>query len=69
MQEKRIKGAALDVLTFEPPLRGPLLSLPNVIVTPHVSAHTKEANIKMGRIAALNVIRVLQGEEPLYRVV
>ncbi len=40
------------------------LSLPNVIVTPHVSAHTKEAfNIKMGRIAALNVIRVLQGEE------
>lgn len=69
LQEKRIKGAALDVLTFEPPFESPLLSLPNVIVTPHVSAHTKEANIKMGRIAALNVIRVLQGEEPLYRVV
>jgi len=69
LQEKRIKGAALDVLSFEPPFESPLLSLPNVIVTPHVSAHTKEANMKMGRIAALNVIRVLQGEEPLYRVV
>ena len=69
LREKRIKGAALDVLSFEPPFESPLLSLPNVIVTPHVAAHTREANIKMGKIAALNVIRVLQGEEPLYRVV
>lgn len=69
LKEGRIAGAGLDVLSFEPPFASPLLTLPNVIVTPHVAAHTKEANIKMGRIAALNVVRVLEGKEPLYRVV
>lgn len=69
LKEGRIAGAGLDVLSFEPPFESPLLSLPNVIVTPHVAAHTKEANIKMGKIAALNVVQVLSGQEPLYRVV
>ncbi|MEN3203396.1 MAG: phosphoglycerate dehydrogenase [Atribacterota bacterium] len=69
LKEGRIAGAGLDVLSFEPPFESPLLTLPNVIVTPHVAAHTKEANIKMGKIAALNVVRVLEGKEPLYRVV
>jgi len=69
LKEGKIAGAGLDVLSFEPPFESPLLSLPNVFVTPHVSAHTKEANVKMGEVAALNVVRVLQGREPLYRVV
>lgn len=69
LKEGRIAGVGLDVLSFEPPFESPLLALPNVIVTPHVAAHTKEANIKMGKIAALNVVRVLEGREPLYRVV
>ncbi|MBC7217856.1 MAG: phosphoglycerate dehydrogenase [Candidatus Caldatribacterium sp.] len=69
LKEGRIAGAGLDVLSFEPPFESPLLTLPNVLVTPHVAAHTKEANIKMGKIAALNVVRVLEGKEPLYRVV
>uniref|UniRef100_A0A7V3YN39 Hydroxyacid dehydrogenase n=1 Tax=Candidatus Caldatribacterium californiense TaxID=1454726 RepID=A0A7V3YN39_9BACT len=69
LKEGRIAGAGLDVLSFEPPFESPLLTLPNVIVTPHVAAHTKEANVKMGKIAALNVVRVLRGEEPLFRVV
>lgn len=69
LKEGKIAGAGLDVLSFEPPFESPLLTLPNVLITPHVSAHTKEANVKMGKIAALNVVRVLRGEEPLYRVV
>ncbi|MGQ9474146.1 MAG: phosphoglycerate dehydrogenase [Candidatus Caldatribacteriaceae bacterium] len=69
LKEGKIAGAGLDVLSFEPPFESPLLTLPNVIVTPHVSAHTKEANVKMGKIAALNVVKVLRGEEPPYRVV
>lgn len=69
LKEGRIAGAGLDVLSFEPPFESPLLTLPNVIVTPHVAAHTREANVKMGKIAALNVVRVLEGKEPLYRVV
>lgn len=69
LKEERIAGAGLDVLSFEPPFESPLLTLPNVLVTPHVSAHTKEANVKMGKTAALNVVYVLEGKEPLYRVV
>ncbi len=69
LKESRIAGAALDVFTHEPPFDNPLLSLPNVIATPHISSHTREANLKMGNIAAENIIRVLDGEEPLYRVV
>ncbi|MEN3186533.1 MAG: phosphoglycerate dehydrogenase [Atribacterota bacterium] len=69
LKEERIAGVGLDVLSFEPPFESPLLTLPNVLVTPHVSAHTKEANVKMGKIAALNVVHVLEGKEPLYRVV
>ncbi|QPM67116.1 phosphoglycerate dehydrogenase [Atribacter laminatus] len=69
LKENRIAGAALDVFTHEPPFDNPLLSLPNVIATPHISSHTREANLKMGNIAAENLIRVFNGEEPLYRVV
>lgn len=69
LKEGKIRGAALDVLSTEPPFASPLFGLPNVIVTPHVAAHTKEANIKMGRIAALNIVKALAGEEPLFRVV
>ncbi|NSW75575.1 MAG: phosphoglycerate dehydrogenase [Candidatus Atribacteria bacterium] len=69
LKEERIAGAGLDVLSFEPPFESPLLTLPNVLVTPHVSAHTREANVKMGKTAALNVVYVLEGKEPLYRVV
>jgi len=69
LKEEKIAGAALDVLSAEPPFLSPLLTLPNVIVTPHKAAHTREANIKMGKVAATNVVRVLAGEEPLFRVV
>jgi len=69
LKENRIAGAALDVFTHEPPFESPLLSLPNVIATPHISSHTREANLKMGNIAAENIIRVFAGQPPLYRVV
>ncbi len=69
LKEERIAGAALDVFTEEPPFDSPLMNLPNVTATPHVAAHTREANIKMGTIAARNVVQVLRGEEPLFRVV
>lgn len=40
-------GAALDVFAKEPPLDSPLLSLPNVVFTPHLAASTKEAQVKV----------------------
>ncbi len=65
----KIAGYGADAMIQEPPEKNhPLLSLPNVIVTPHCGAYTKEAVIRCSVTAAKEVIRVLKGEAPLYAV-
>ncbi len=66
--DKQIAGAALDTFVNEPPTGSPLLTLKNVVVTPHIGAHTREAIERAGVTAALNVVRTLQGGQPLHRV-
>ncbi len=47
LKEKWIAGAAVDVLSKEPPEKGhPLLGLENMIITPHIAWNTKEAKEK-----------------------
>ncbi len=67
LREGTIAGAALDVFDPEPPPKDlPLLSLPNVIVTPHVGGTTVECNLIMATTVAKNVLKVLAGEKPEY---
>ena len=40
-----------------------LLSINNVVLTPHIGSATSEARKKMSKIAAQNVIDVLQGRK------
>ena len=64
-----IRGAGLDAFTQEPPDVGnPLLSMPQVICTPHLGAQTDGATNNMGRMALEECLRVLSGEKPLYQV-
>lgn len=56
-------GAGLDTFDAEPPAPGnPLLSLPNVVLSPHSAAMTEESARKMGEVSARNVIAGLEGK-------
>ncbi|HSK16586.1 MAG TPA: phosphoglycerate dehydrogenase, partial [Gaiellaceae bacterium] len=57
----KLGGAALDVFSEEP-YSGPLLGLPNVVVTPHLAASTQEAQDRAGVIVAEQVAAALEGE-------
>lgn len=65
LQNKIIKGAALDVFEYEPNLTPGLAELPNVILTPHIASATTATREKMSALAAENIIAVLEGHKPL----
>jgi phosphoglycerate dehydrogenase-like enzyme len=70
LRDKRIAGAAIDVMETEPPGKDhPLLALDNVLLTPHIGGSTREAQKRGEWGAAEEVIRVLQGDRPLNPVV
>jgi D-3-phosphoglycerate dehydrogenase len=60
-----LAGAALDVLSHEPPSASPLFGRENVILTPHMSFYSEESLIDLQRKAAEEVVRVLSGDTPL----
>jgi D-3-phosphoglycerate dehydrogenase len=70
LRSGKIAGAALDVVANEPPAADhPLLSLPNVLWTPHLGAVTFEASQRGEWGAAEEVVRVLEGKQPKNPVV
>ena len=68
LQEGRIRGAALDVFTSEPPMGSPLLTLDNVILTPHMGAYTFEALKETGMVCARSIVDVFKGGKPQFIV-
>lgn len=58
----RLMGFGTDVLETEPAIPGnPLLTLPNVIVSPHTAASTEEGMARMAATAARNLLDALDG--------
>jgi len=69
LTEKRLRGAGLDVFVEEPlPEDHPLWALPNVIMTPHVSAVTRHFWRRQTDLILENLRRYLAGE-PLLNLV
>ena len=63
LTEKRIAGAGLDVRQKEPPEKGPLSEMDNVILTPHIGAFTKESQERVVSSVCRDVAAVLEGGE------
>lgn len=64
LQDGRVAGAALDVLSDEPPdPANPLLHMDNVVVTPHLAASTDEAQREVGIQIVSQVIDALEGTD------
>ena len=66
LKNKKIAGAGLDVYETEPPKNNPLLTLDNVILTPHIGANTYEGQIRAGTVCAEQITKVLAGNTPDY---
>jgi len=63
LRAKQIAAAGLDVFEGEPHLNPELLSVPNVVLTPHIASATEATRRAMANLAADNLIAAL-GEGP-----
>lgn len=57
-----LMGAGLDCFPVEPPKDNPLAGLPNVVMTPHVGANTREAAERVGVRAIEQALDVIEGK-------
>jgi len=64
LREKRIAAAGLDVFEGEPRVNAALLTLPNVVLTPHIASATMPTRVAMATLAADNLIAALTGAKP-----
>jgi gluconate 2-dehydrogenase len=65
LRDKRIAAAGLDVFEGEPTVHADLLSLSNVVLTPHIASATLPTRLAMCTLAADNLIAYLTGKPAL----
>ena len=64
LRAKRIAAAGLDVFENEPRFHPDFLSLPNVVLTPHIASASEPTRRAMAYCAADNLIAALSGAQP-----
>jgi gluconate 2-dehydrogenase len=65
LRNERIAAAGLDVFEDEPHVHPDLLTLPNVVLTPHIASATRPTRLAMANVAADNLIAYLTRQEAL----
>ena len=68
LKAKTIAGAALDVRAQEPPVKGEMEEIPNLILTPHVAGITKESQLRINQILTSNIELVLNSKPATHAV-
>lgn len=67
LKSGKLGGVGLDVYETEPAGEGnPLFELDKDVLSPHVSALTKETNYNAGMVCAKSIINVFHGGKPIY---
>ena len=64
LEENKIGGAGLDVFEFEPSVTEKLLTMKNVVLTPHIGSSTLETRAAMKSLAVENLLSILSGILP-----
>jgi gluconate 2-dehydrogenase len=65
LRDKRIAAAGLDVFEGEPKVHADLLTVPNIVLTPHIASATVPTRKAMANLAADNLIGFLLKGKPL----
>ena len=69
LKSGKLGGAALDAFEKEPlDKNSPILACENIIVTPHTGGETYEAYRNISICTAEDIVRVLNGQDPIYWV-
>jgi len=68
LKAKTIAGAALDVRAQEPPVKGEMEQISNLILTPHVAGITKESQLRINQILTSNIELVLNSKPATHAV-
>jgi len=68
LQNKEIAGAGLDVFEFNDVPLPELLTMDNVVVTPHIGTHITDTQLEMAKTVCDNVIGFFEGDRRFYPV-
>ena len=69
LNNKRIKGAALDVFLNEPNINPLYKKLENIILHPHHSSGTHETRKAMAELSCLNLLNFFKSKKPLHKII
>jgi glyoxylate reductase len=64
LTDRRIAGAGLDVYEHEPRVEAALLTMANVVLTPHLGSAVAELREAMAHVVVDNIVAVVEGRQP-----